>query len=195
MKTILTILGVYEIIAVLLLASEDACESMFGYDFCGFDGFQYVVMCLLVPAAIGLLVWWWPEIKKNLDEGKKKSSARAVTRAKEEQKYKSEMIELDFERELNVVMAEYDEKYPKASKAARGLSKLHAITASYMDREIDREYVFKAVVTALDSIIKKSKDTEIVSEAKKLIKEIRQDEKSAIEDTNKVSLYDDDDDD
>ena len=178
----------------MLLASEDACDSIFGYDFCGFDGFQYVVMCLLVPAAIGLLVWWWPEIKKNLDECKKKSLARVVFRAEEELKHKIEITELDFERELNVIMAEYDEKYPKASKATRGLSKLHAISAAYMDREVDREYVFKAVLTALDSIIQKSTDTEIVSEAKKLVKEIRQDEKKEIEDTDKVLLYDDDDD-
>lgn len=67
LKTCLTLFICYEIAIILILAdSYDACDFIFSYDFCIYDGFQYLVMCLFVPALIAVIVMWKQEIKNFL---------------------------------------------------------------------------------------------------------------------------------
>lgn len=77
-KLLLTIFGVYEVIIVLLLSFEDLCvETMCLFsrhhycDFCEYRGFQYVLLCLLVPIIFGLLLWWRKELVKSVQNIKK----------------------------------------------------------------------------------------------------------------------------
>ena len=67
LKTCLTLFICYEIAIILILAdSYDACDFIFSYDFCMYDGFQYLVMCLFVPALVAVIVMWKQEIKNFL---------------------------------------------------------------------------------------------------------------------------------
>ncbi len=53
----------YEIVTILILADYNGmCDFVFSYDFCTYDGFQYVVMCIFVPALIFVIALWKQEI-------------------------------------------------------------------------------------------------------------------------------------
>lgn len=72
-KLPLTILGVYEVIVIFLLSFDDLCIktmclfSRHRYcDFCEYHGFQYVLLCLLIPIIFGLLWWWRKDITKSV---------------------------------------------------------------------------------------------------------------------------------
>lgn len=65
MKPLLTVLIIYEIIAICILADSDGvCENLFSYEFCDYEGFQYIFMCLFVPAVIAVIYSWRSEIKR-----------------------------------------------------------------------------------------------------------------------------------
>ena len=73
MKKFITLIGIYEIVIILILSSEDVCNSILcifsGHrhcDFCEYSGFQYLVMCLLIPSIIALIWWWKDEIKNKI---------------------------------------------------------------------------------------------------------------------------------
>ena len=70
-KLPLTVFGIYEVIVILLLSFEDLCvETMCLFsrhhycDFCEYHGFQYILLCLLIPIIFGLLWWWRKELAK-----------------------------------------------------------------------------------------------------------------------------------
>lgn len=57
----LTILSLYEIIAVILLHNPKTCNIMFGVTFC-YDAFKYFVWCVAVPLIVFLIVMWIMDI-------------------------------------------------------------------------------------------------------------------------------------
>lgn len=64
---------------ILILSSESACNSVlcmfsrYRYcDFCEYHGFQYFIMCLLIPIIIALVWWWRNEIKNKIKHVKQK---------------------------------------------------------------------------------------------------------------------------
>ncbi len=61
-KICLTVLVVYEILAVILLHCGRTCDAMFGMNFCDDHVFKYFIFCFAVPALIGLIVMWVMEI-------------------------------------------------------------------------------------------------------------------------------------
>lgn len=61
-KICLTVLTVYEILAVILLHCRRTCDAMFGMNFCDDHVFKYFIFCFAVPAIIGLIVMWIMEI-------------------------------------------------------------------------------------------------------------------------------------
>lgn len=172
MKKFVTILVIYEIIAIMVLSDYSTCKEIFERSFCEHDGFQYLVICGFVPGILGLLFWWWPEIKKALSDGNEQKTQQNYTKIKNDQRYQTEIRELDLERELNVIMSEYDEEYPKLSQKIRAATKLYCSTESFQDKEIDRVLVLKAISSSLATIIKVEKDADVLPQAKKIKKEI-----------------------
>ena len=57
-KICLTVLVVYEILAVILVHMTRICTAMFGTNFCADNGFKYFIACFAVPA-LAFLVWLW----------------------------------------------------------------------------------------------------------------------------------------
>ncbi|MBR5153960.1 MAG: hypothetical protein IKW57_04170 [Alphaproteobacteria bacterium] len=172
MKKLVTFLAIYEIIAIMVLSDYSTCKEIFERSFCQHDGFQYLVICGFVPGILGLLFWWWPEIKKAFSDGNEQKTQQNYTKIKNDQRYQTEIRELDLERELNVIMSEYDEEYPKLSQKIRAAAKLYCSTESFQDKEIDRELVLKAISSSLATIIKVEKDADVLPQAKKIKKEI-----------------------
>lgn len=56
-KIYITILFVYEIIAVMLLHCQTICTGMLGYTACQ-DWFRYFAFCIIIPGLVGL-IWMW----------------------------------------------------------------------------------------------------------------------------------------
>lgn len=81
-KIPLSILGVYEILIILILSFDNLCDNIiciFEYgscDFCDYNGLQYIILCLLIPAFFGLLWWWRSEIKQSIDKMKENKQAK-----------------------------------------------------------------------------------------------------------------------
>ena len=64
-RPLITILVIYETIITCILAdSNGTCMGFFSYSFCNYDGFQYLVMCLFVPAIISVIYSWKSEIAR-----------------------------------------------------------------------------------------------------------------------------------
>ncbi len=61
-KIYLTVLTVYEILAVILLHCRRTCDAMFGMSFCDDHVFKYFIFCFAIPAIVGLIVMWIMEI-------------------------------------------------------------------------------------------------------------------------------------
>lgn len=60
-KICLTILAVYEMIAISFLHFKRICDAMFSTMFC--DGwYRYFLFCVIVPLVIGLILMWIREI-------------------------------------------------------------------------------------------------------------------------------------
>ena len=63
LKAIITLCVCYEILIILILADYNGvCDAIFSYDFCTYEGFQYLVMCLFVPAIVGVIYIWRQEL-------------------------------------------------------------------------------------------------------------------------------------
>lgn len=62
LKIWLTVLTLYEIVAVLLLHCSRVCNAMFGLNFCSDHVFKYFIALFAVPAIITLIVMWIMEI-------------------------------------------------------------------------------------------------------------------------------------
>ena len=58
----LTILSIYEIIAILLLHSPRTCTAMFGTTFCADGLLKYFIVCVAVPLLVFLFAFWIMEI-------------------------------------------------------------------------------------------------------------------------------------
>ena len=61
-KICLTILVVYEILAVILVHMTRICTAMFGPNFCADNGFKYFIACFAIPALALLIMMWIREI-------------------------------------------------------------------------------------------------------------------------------------
>lgn len=57
-KICLTVLVVYEILAVIVVHMTRVCNAMFGMNFCADGGFKYFIACFAIPA-LAFLVWMW----------------------------------------------------------------------------------------------------------------------------------------
>lgn len=63
LKKVITWLTLYEVgIICILMDSDGVCDTLFFGDFCDYDGFQYVVMCIFVPAMVAIISMWRKEI-------------------------------------------------------------------------------------------------------------------------------------
>ena len=58
----LTILSLYEIVAIMLLHCPNTCNAMFGMTFCTDSVFKYFIVCIAVPLIVFLIVMWIMEI-------------------------------------------------------------------------------------------------------------------------------------
>ena len=56
-KIYITILFVYEVIAVMVLHCQTICTEMLGYTACN-DWFRYFAFCVVIPGIVGL-IWMW----------------------------------------------------------------------------------------------------------------------------------------
>ncbi|MBR6598143.1 MAG: hypothetical protein IKL37_02185 [Alphaproteobacteria bacterium] len=56
-KICITILALYEIVAICLLHLQSTCTAMFGSVFCG-TWFRYFIFCIALPVVV-MLVWMW----------------------------------------------------------------------------------------------------------------------------------------
>lgn len=65
-RGLLTVLSVYEIGIIVILSDIDLCDAIFGFWFCRYEGFQYLVMCVFVPVLIEIILIWWQEIYMGL---------------------------------------------------------------------------------------------------------------------------------
>ncbi|MBO7643103.1 MAG: hypothetical protein J6S74_03165 [Alphaproteobacteria bacterium] len=61
-RGLLSILAIYEIGIIIILSDIDLCDAIFGFWFCRYEGFQYLVMCVFIPVLIGIVLIWWQEI-------------------------------------------------------------------------------------------------------------------------------------
>lgn len=61
-KICLTVVSLYEILIVILLQSQRACDALFGVSFCDANVFKYFIMCFAVPMVLFLIVMWIMEI-------------------------------------------------------------------------------------------------------------------------------------
>lgn len=61
-KICLTVLVVYEILAVILVHMTRICTAMFGTHFCADGGFKYFIACFAIPALAFLVLMWIGEI-------------------------------------------------------------------------------------------------------------------------------------
>ena len=63
-KIFITILVLYEFTVLTVLQIPDYCVWFFNRNFCAQIHFKYFLMCVLLPAMIGLIFWWTPEISR-----------------------------------------------------------------------------------------------------------------------------------
>ena len=61
-KICLTVLVIYEILAVILVHMTRICTAMFGTNFCADNGFKYFIACFAIPALAFLVLMWVREI-------------------------------------------------------------------------------------------------------------------------------------
>lgn len=67
LKIFLTIIIIYEFIVVSVLHSQQYCTNFFALNFCEYQQYKYLFMCVMLPALVGVILWWWP---KTLDISK-----------------------------------------------------------------------------------------------------------------------------
>ena len=69
LKKILTLFILYEVIMIMVLSYEEMCNGILcafshysSCDFCEYDGFQYLIMCIFIPALFFVIFMWRKEI-------------------------------------------------------------------------------------------------------------------------------------
>jgi len=65
-KTVITILVLYEFVMLTILQIPNYCIAFFNKNFCSAYNFKYFLMCVMLPALVGLVMWWAPEIARAL---------------------------------------------------------------------------------------------------------------------------------
>ena len=69
-KILITILALYEFVMLTILQIPDYCTTFFNYNFCKTNNFKYFLLCIMLPALVGLFVWWMPDIGRMLCRNK-----------------------------------------------------------------------------------------------------------------------------
>ena len=65
-KIALTILSLYEIVAILLLHCPNTCNAMFGMSFCADSVLKYFVWCVAIPLLVLLVAMWIMELVESI---------------------------------------------------------------------------------------------------------------------------------
>ena len=65
-KIALTILSLYEIVAILLLHCPNTCNAMFGMSFCADSVLKYFVWCVAIPLLVLLVAMWIMELVESV---------------------------------------------------------------------------------------------------------------------------------
>ena len=65
-KIALTILSLYEIVAILLLHCPNTCNAMFGMSFCADSVLKYFVWCVAIPLLVLLVAMWIVELVESI---------------------------------------------------------------------------------------------------------------------------------
>ncbi len=60
-KIFITVLALYEFTMLTILQIPEYCYGVFNFAFCE-AGYKYFLICIMLPALIGLFIWWVPEI-------------------------------------------------------------------------------------------------------------------------------------
>ena len=63
-KKYFTIFLLYEFVILTVLHINRYCMYVFNNNFCYNGNFKYLFMCVVVPALVGLFIWWIPEISR-----------------------------------------------------------------------------------------------------------------------------------
>jgi hypothetical protein len=61
-KIFFTLFVIYEFVIVVILHRLDYCTNFFALNFCEYQIYKYLFMCLMLPVLIGVLLWWWHDI-------------------------------------------------------------------------------------------------------------------------------------
>lgn len=65
-KIALTILSLYEIVAILLLHCPNTCNAMFGMSFCADSVLKYFIWCVAIPLLVLLVAMWIMELVESV---------------------------------------------------------------------------------------------------------------------------------
>lgn len=65
-KIALTILSLYEIVAILLLHCPNTCNAMFGMSFCADSVLKYFIWCVAIPLLVLLVAMWIMELVESI---------------------------------------------------------------------------------------------------------------------------------
>lgn len=65
-KIALTILSLYEIVAILLLHCPNTCNAMFGMSFCADSVLKYFIWCVAIPLLVLLVAMWIVELVESV---------------------------------------------------------------------------------------------------------------------------------
>ena len=63
-KIFITVLVLYEFVMLTILQIPNYCVAFFNKNFCAAYNFKYFFMCVMLPALVGLVIWWLPEIAR-----------------------------------------------------------------------------------------------------------------------------------
>ncbi len=144
-KICLTIVSLYEILAVILLQSQRVCDAMFGVSFCDAHVFKYFIICFAVPMVVFLIVMWIMEIidrvrhRHTLFYKATHAMKNIVTNVKD--KVSENVSAGDLEKlitaALMVGLKRYADKSPHARKVLDEMNKVDVDYDEYDDDEED----------------------------------------------------------
>lgn len=61
-KIFVTVFILYEFVILTVLQIHKFCIGIFNNNFCTMGGFQYFLVCVMLPVLISLFFWWMPDI-------------------------------------------------------------------------------------------------------------------------------------
>ena len=67
LKIVLSILSVYEFVAVSILVIPNYCIWLFNKNFCEIGFYKYFLVCVMLPVFVGLLFWWENDLRKKTE--------------------------------------------------------------------------------------------------------------------------------